>query len=48
MIKKMKDIHKLVPFFKIDSLHARLNSNYEAWSHEKKKHSKIPAYRKSV
>ena len=49
MIKKMEDIHKLVPFlFLIDSLHARLNSHYEAWSYEKKKHNKITGYRKSV
>ena len=31
-----------------DSLHARLNSHYEAWSYKKKKHKKITAYRKSV
>ena len=27
-------------FFNWDSLHARLNSQYEAWSYEKKKHKK--------
>ena len=32
----------------MDSLHARLNSYYEAWSYKKKKHKKIKAYRKSV
>ena len=31
-----------------DSLHARLNSHYEAQSYQKKKHKKIKAYRKSV
>ena len=35
-------------FFNSDSLHARLNSHYEAWSYKKKKHKKITAYRKSV
>ena len=34
-------------FFKNwDSLHARLNSHYEAWSYKKKKHKKITACRK--
>ena len=31
-----------------DSLHARLNSHYQAWSYKKKKHNKITAYTKSV
>ena len=31
-----------------DSLHARLNTHYEAQSYKKKKHKKIKAYRKSV
>ena len=35
-------------FFNWDSLHARLNSHYEAWSYNKKKHKKIKACRKSV
>ena len=35
-------------FFNWDSLHARLNSHYEAWSYKKKKHKKITAYRISV
>ena len=35
-------------FFNWDSLHARLNSHYEAWSYKKKKHKKIKAYRKSA
>ena len=34
-------------FFNLDLLHARLNSNYTAWSY-KKKNKKIKAYRKSV
>ena len=35
-------------FFNCDSLHATLNSHYEAWSYKKKKHKKITAYRKPV
>ena len=35
-------------FFNYDSLHARLNSHYEARSYKKKKHKKITAYNKSV
>ena len=35
-------------FFNWDSLHARLNSHYEAWSYKKKKYEKIRAHRKSV
>ena len=35
-------------FFNGDSLHARLNSHYEAWSYKKNKYKKIKAYRKSV
>ena len=34
-------------FFNWYSLHARLNSHYEAWSYKKKKHEKVKAYRKS-
>ena len=34
--------------FNWDSLHARLNSHYKAWSYKKKKHKKIKAYRKSL
>ena len=34
--------------FNWDSLHARVNSHYEAWSYKKKKYKKIKAYRKSV
>ena len=35
-------------FFNWDSLHARLNIHYKAWSYKKKKHKKITAYRKSI
>ena len=49
--KKMRDttagaclifIAEIVNFFFLnwDSLHARLNSHYEAWSYKKKKHKK--------
>ena len=31
-----------------ESLHARLNSHYNAWSYKKQKHKKIETYRKSV
>ena len=34
-------------FFNWYSLHARLNSHYEAWSHKEKKHKKVKAYSKS-
>ena len=37
------------PFFlNWDSLHAKLNSQYEAWNYKKKKYKKIKANRKSV
>ena len=32
---------------KLDSLHARLNSHFKAWSYKKKKYKKIKAYGKS-
>ena len=35
-------------FFNWDSLHARLNSRYEAWSYKKEITKKITGYRKSV
>ena len=35
-------------FFNWDSLHARLNSHYEASSYKKKKRKKVKTYRKSV
>ena len=28
-------------FFNWDSLHARMNNHYEAWSHKKKKHKRL-------
>ena len=43
-----KKIKIFLFFFNWDSLHARLNSHYKAWSYKKKKHKKIKAYRKSV
>ena len=44
------DISVLLLLFCFDwnSLHARLNSRYEAYSNKKKKHKKITAYRKSL
>ena len=41
-------IEETITFFNWDSLHARLNSHYEAWSYKKKKYEKIKAHRKSV
>ena len=38
----------LLLLFNWDSLHARPNSHYEAWSYKKKKHKKIRAHRKSI
>ena len=35
-------------FFKWDSLHARLNSHYEAWSYKEKKYRKIKVYSEVV
>ena len=35
-------------FFNLDSLKARPNCHYEAWSYKKKKYKKIKAYRKSA
>ena len=37
-----------VLFFNWNSLHARLNNHYKAWSYNKKKYKKIKTYRKSV
>ena len=59
MMVSMKVFYKLIVLFLVffiylfiyfnwDSLHARLNSHYEAWSHKKKKHKNIRAHRKSV
>ena len=39
---------KCFSFFNWDSLHARLNSHYEAWSYKKRSTKKITGYRKSV
>ena len=38
----------VIIFFNWDSLQARLNSHYEAWSYKKKKYKKVKAYGKSV
>ena len=38
----------LAVVFNWDSLHARLNSHYKAWSYKKKEQKKIKAYRKSL
>ena len=35
-------------FLNWDSLHARLNSHYQAWSYKKRSTKKITGYRKSV
>ena len=35
-------------FFKWDSLHARLNSHYNAWRYKKTSTKKITGFRKSV
>ena len=40
-------LRKIV-FFNWDLLHARLNSDYKAWSSYKKKYKKIKAYTKSL
>ena len=42
------EIFKNNYFLNWNSLHARLNSHYEAWSYKKKKQKMIKAYRKSV
>ena len=44
-----KNLLKFFLFFNWDSLQARLNSHYEAWSYKKKKSTKkITGYRKSI
>ena len=40
--------NELLFFFNWDSLHAKLNSYYEAWSYKKRSTKKITGYRKSV
>ena len=48
-LKMMKDISGFFCFFfNWYSLHARLNSHYEAWSYKRRKHKKVKAYRKSI
>ena len=52
IVAKTASQHKDILFFIINinwySLHARLNSHYEAWSYRKRKHKKVKAYRKSI
>ena len=45
-----KEVLELFFFFFLNwySLHARLNSHYEAWSYKKRKHKKVKAYRISM
>ena len=43
-----KSILEYIFLIGIHSLHARLNSHYEAWSYTKKKHKKVKAYMKSL
>ena len=45
---KGKKWTKLDLLFNWDSLHARLNSHYEAWIYKKGRTKKIAGYRKSV
>ena len=45
-IKRKKSYPNPFLFFNWDSLQARLNSHYEAWSNQKKKYKKIKSYRK--
>ena len=40
--------HQMISFFNWDSVHAKLNSHYEAWNYKKKSTKKITGYRKSV
>ena len=48
LVNKESTSRLAVFFFNWDSLHARLNSHYKAWSYKKKKHKKNKAYRKSI
>ena len=41
-------VYIMLLFLNWDSLYARLDSHYEAWSYKKKKQKKIKAYMKSV
>ena len=47
-LRKEKWLVISIFFFNWYSLHARLNSHYEAWSYKKRKHKKVKAYRKSI
>ena len=46
-IAKVQLILLMSFFFNWDSLHAKLNSHYEAWSYKKRSTKKIAGYRKS-
>ena len=49
LYKKMCTLYVVMYyFFNWDSLHARLNNHYKAWSYKKNKRKKIKTYRKSV
>ena len=42
-----KNLKNWLFFFNWYSLHAKLNSYYEAWKYKKKKHKKIKTHKKS-
>ena len=44
----LMQLRNIIIVFNSDSLHAKLNSHYEAWSYKKKKYKNIKAYRKAV
>ena len=41
-------IYIYIYIFNWYSLHARLNSHYEAWSYKKKKHKKVKVYTRNL
>ena len=48
LVKIMQSIFFFFFFINWYSLHARLNSHYEAWSYKKRKHKNVKAYRISI
>ena len=48
LVKIMQSIFFYFFFINWYSLHARLNSHYEAWSYKKRKHKNVKAYRISI
>ena len=49
LYEKMCTLYVVMYYFlNWDSLHARLNNHYKAWSYKKNKRKKIKTYRKSV